>query len=511
MVILQCFSSQVFVALQLFVMQSTLSAFVVGGGAKRRVELDEEISLEWRHAQTARLLLPWPRVRSRRVGRPSRRTEWRQGLGRLIDAMDRGVEDLGPEPPAWWQRGQPMQLTMATVAEHVVVQEDIAMTAVAELAGDEPAAAGDGAGDDEPAEPCTKRRKMHVPPEVKEWFCSLTRVMPDWTMRQCFRFAKRALPSFFEHMHIDTPPQVVLAPRSLESAVVLALADIVSRVCQQSVLWIRSLGRTPERASGDTCASFSTASPDSPVPERFHAITWVLLQETQGRAGKEWPEATTRTLRELCQQKIEWTLNDAGITDRKPHHQHRRDVLQDVASARTRVARQRRTARRHGHAPQHHRVPRHQASRARRVCPTHFPGQDLRRGTRQPLPIAAHHVPLGEPLDDDDDDDPHSLPHVAGQHCHEPRGRQCPMDLLHGRVYRARQPRVPGPPSIDACPHPARLRAAQHHGRVPAAGQSLHETLQGPRWAGTRHVTLVGKSSIAGMRNRHYAAGPTTR
>ena len=76
MVILQCFSSQVFVALQLFVMQSTLSAFVVGGGAKRRAELVEETSLEWRRAQTARLLLPWPRVRSRRVGRPSGSAEW---------------------------------------------------------------------------------------------------------------------------------------------------------------------------------------------------------------------------------------------------------------------------------------------------------------------------------------------------------------------------------------------------------------------------------------------------
>ena len=93
-----------------------------------------------------------------------------------------------------------MQLTMATVAEHVAVQEDIAMAAVAEHvaveeviasmaaepAGDERAtagdgagdAAGDGAGDDKPAEPCTKRRKTHMPPEVKEWFCSLARVKP---------------------------------------------------------------------------------------------------------------------------------------------------------------------------------------------------------------------------------------------------------------------------------------------------------------------------------------------
>ena len=188
MMILQCFSSQMFVALQLFVMQSTLAAFVVGAG--------------WRRAQTARLLLPWPRVRARRVGRPSRRTEWRQRLGQLIDAMDRSVEELGPEPLAWWRHGQPVQLTTATVAEHVVVQEDIATAAVAGPAGD---GAGDGAGDDKPAEPCTKRRKAHMPLEVKEWFCALALVKPNWTMTQCLRFAKRADPAFFEHAHIDTP------------------------------------------------------------------------------------------------------------------------------------------------------------------------------------------------------------------------------------------------------------------------------------------------------------------
>ena len=71
---------------------------------------------------------------------------------------------------------------------------------------------------------------------------------------------------------------------------------------------------------------------------------------------------------------------------------HHRSQLQDVASARTRVARRRRAACRHGHAPQHHSVSCHQASGARRVCPTHFSGQDLRSGTHQPLPNAAHHV-----------------------------------------------------------------------------------------------------------------------
>ena len=70
-----------------------------------------------------------------------------------IHAMDRSVEELGPDSPAWWRRGQPMQLTMATVAEHVVLQVAIAMPAVdehvlveksianveAEVVGDEPA------------------------------------------------------------------------------------------------------------------------------------------------------------------------------------------------------------------------------------------------------------------------------------------------------------------------------------------------------------------------------------
>ena len=44
-----------------------------------------------------------------------------------------------------------------------------------------------GAGDDKPAEPCTKRRKTHMPLEVKEWFCSLARVKLDWTVTQCLR------------------------------------------------------------------------------------------------------------------------------------------------------------------------------------------------------------------------------------------------------------------------------------------------------------------------------------
>ena len=121
-------------------MQATLTAFVVGAGAQRHARLEEETSLEWPRAQTARLLFPWLRVRAGRVGRPSRSVEWRERLGQLIDAMDRSVGELGPDPQAWWGRGQPMQLTMAADAEHGAVQKGIA-SAAAEPAGDEPATA----------------------------------------------------------------------------------------------------------------------------------------------------------------------------------------------------------------------------------------------------------------------------------------------------------------------------------------------------------------------------------
>ena len=137
-------------------------------------------------------------------------------------------------------------------------------------------------------------------------------------------------------------PVPLLAAPSLEPAAVLALADIVSRGLQQSVLWRRSVGRTLERTPGITWRSVPLLRSSYPP---IHAITWVLLQES---SGEEWPEAATRTLRELCQQKIGWTLNDAAITDRSRIINIDGTVLQDVASARTRVARQRRTARRHG-------------------------------------------------------------------------------------------------------------------------------------------------------------------
>ena len=102
-------------------MQATLTAFVVGGGAQQCARLEEDATC--------------PRTS---CWEASSRSDWRERLGQLIDAVDRSVEELGPEPPARWRRGQPMQLTVATVAEHAAVQEDIA-SAATDAAGDKPA------------------------------------------------------------------------------------------------------------------------------------------------------------------------------------------------------------------------------------------------------------------------------------------------------------------------------------------------------------------------------------
>ena len=130
-------------------MQSTLLAFTDGAGAHQCARLEEDASLEWLRAQAARLLLPSPVAMN----------------GESVSASS----------------------STSRTAENVAVHEDITSVA-AESTGDDPAAAGDGAGDgardDEPAEPSTKRRKTHVPPEVKEWSCSLVRVKGDWTVAQ---------------------------------------------------------------------------------------------------------------------------------------------------------------------------------------------------------------------------------------------------------------------------------------------------------------------------------------
>ena len=182
--------------------------------------------------------------------------------------MDRSVEELGQSIP-----------TMAAVAERVAVEKGIGSVA----AGDEPATAGDGAGDgagdDKPAEPCAKRHKTHMPFEVKEWFCSLARVKPNWTMTQCLRIAKRVLPSLFEHAHIDTHCKwfsqktsgIALGrPRSLEPAVLLALADIVSCVCSRVCRGAGVLAELLNAPPGDTWRSVPLLrTPHTPI----HAIT----------------------------------------------------------------------------------------------------------------------------------------------------------------------------------------------------------------------------------------------
>ena len=129
-------------------------------------------------------------------------------------------------------------------------------------------------------------------------------------------------------------------------------------------------------------------------------------------------QATTRTLRELCQQKIEWTLNDAGITDRS-----RIINIDETCCKMLPLLEPRWLAGGEQHVVMDTRRNITVFLATRHLVPDVyvqliFQVKTSAVETHQPLPNAAHHVPSGEPWDDDD---PHSLPHMAGRHCHEPR------------------------------------------------------------------------------------------
>ena len=143
-----------FVALQLFVMQSTLSAFVVGAGAQRRARLEEETSLEWRPCTDGSSSAPMATCpvasswkATHRMATGSRSAHRRHGPQRRSSGTGATsvVATWANRCSSRWPQSQ----------NTLSCQEDIVMAAVAEPAGDEPAAAGDGASADEPAEPCT--------------------------------------------------------------------------------------------------------------------------------------------------------------------------------------------------------------------------------------------------------------------------------------------------------------------------------------------------------------------
>ena len=158
---------------------------------------------------------------------------------------------------------------------------------------------------------------------------------------------------------MHTPETTLGRPRSLEPAVILALADTVSRVCSRLCCW--RVGRTLERAPGNSWCRLPLLH--SQVPP-IHVRARAHVQETQGRVK--------RTLREMCQQKVEWTLADAGTTDRS------RIVNIDETCCKMLPLLERGwLARGEQHvvidnAPHNHRVPRHRASHARS---THVQGK----------------------------------------------------------------------------------------------------------------------------------------
>ena len=114
--------------------------------------------------------------------------------------------------------------------------------------------------------------------------------------------------------------------------------------------------------------TFSTASPLA-IPADSCDHCGYSFKKPEGELGKEWPAAMIRTLRELCQQKIEWTLNGAGITDRSRIIDETCCKMSPLLERGWFAGGEQHV---HGHAPQHHRIRRHQASRARRMPNSFF-------------------------------------------------------------------------------------------------------------------------------------------
>ena len=164
MTVLQCFSSQVFAARNSLVMQATLTAFAVSAGSQRCARLEEDARLEWRRAQTARLLLH---------GHVSVHVV----LGGLPDALNGESVSVSSSTPwtavskSWGQShqrggnvGQPMQPQSKNKFPCKRTlrpwQQNPLVTNQRQL---------DGAGVQSGA----------MPLEVKECFCSLARVKPN--------------------------------------------------------------------------------------------------------------------------------------------------------------------------------------------------------------------------------------------------------------------------------------------------------------------------------------------
>ena len=323
--------------------------------------------------------------------------------------MNRSVEELGPDPPAWWRRGQrcssrwPQSKNTLPCRTSRAWQQNPLVTNQRQ-AGD---GAGDGAGCDKPAEPRTKRRKTHMPPKVKEWFRSLTRVKADCTafayvvFRVCSRVCCGA---------------GVLA--ELLNALLETLGVHYRFSTRQSRKLMRSLG-------------FSFKKPN-------------------GELGKEWPAATTRTFIKLCQQKIEWTLNDAPITDRS------RIINIDETCCKMLPLLERRWL---AGGEQH------VVMDTRRNITVFLVTRHLESDVyAQLIFLRARPPPWNPPtptpsLLTTSHSESHwttpatltaFLPHMAGHHCHEPRWPHSPMDLPRGRVYRARQSGIPDPRAAHA-------------------------------------------------------------
>ena len=123
-------------------------------------------------------------------------------------------------------------------------------------------------------------------------------------------------------------------PQGGSRAAVLVLADIVSRVCSRVCCGAGVLAELLNAHLESLGVGYRFSTRQS---RKFMRSLGYSFKKPKGELWKEWPEAETRTLRGLCQQEDRVDIERCWHRQSQPHHQHRRDVLQDVAPARTRV------------------------------------------------------------------------------------------------------------------------------------------------------------------------------
>ena len=178
----------------------------------RQARLNQEkLDEEWRQAEAHRLLLPWPRPRkSVAPGRPSRQEKFEDAIYTALQMkrLPMGLESS--TVPLWWMPGMELVRTVHNTIEEM---KELSTECPGEQGAQQEAHGKEiqqeAQAEDERQEPAKKKRKkVHVPPEAREWFLEYAEYQAQkysWPLARSLRQAKALAPELFRDVHKDTP------------------------------------------------------------------------------------------------------------------------------------------------------------------------------------------------------------------------------------------------------------------------------------------------------------------